>query len=43
MGRKRRKIWLWLAIERYTRRIIAWVLGTRSTATARWLWLAVSA
>ena len=41
VGRKRRKVWLWLAVERYTRRMVAWVLGTRGTATARWLWRAL--
>lgn len=43
VGRKRRKVWLWLAVERYTRRIVAWVLGTRGTATARRLWRALPA
>jgi len=38
VGRKKRKVWLWLAVERHTRRIVAWVLGTRGTATARRLW-----
>ncbi|WP_426493596.1 hypothetical protein [Hymenobacter sp. 102] len=28
MGRKRRKTWLWLAVERHTKRIVAWVLGS---------------
>ena len=41
VGRKKRKVWLWLAVERYTRRIVAWVLGTRGTATARRLWQAL--
>jgi insertion element IS1 protein InsB len=41
VGRKRRKVWLWLAIERHTRRIVAWVLGSRGTATARRLWQAL--
>lgn len=43
VGRKRRKVWLWLAVERYTRRIVAWVLGTRGTTTARRLWRALPA
>ena len=38
VGRKKRKVWLWLAVERHTRRIVAWVLGTRGTTTARRLW-----
>jgi insertion element IS1 protein InsB len=43
VGRKRRKVWLWLAVERHTRRIVAWVLGTRGTATARRLWRSLPA
>nr|WP_223827670.1 IS1 family transposase [Hymenobacter armeniacus] len=38
VGRKRRKVWLWLAVERASRRIVAWVLGRRDVATARRLW-----
>ena len=34
VGRKRRKVWLWLAVERASRRIVAWVLGRRDAATA---------
>lgn len=41
VGRKRRKVWLWLAVERASRRIVAWVLGTRGTATCRQLWAAL--
>jgi len=40
VGRKKRKVWLWLAVERARRRIVAWVLGRRDAATARRLWLA---
>ena len=35
VGRKRRKVWLLLAVERASRRIVAWVLGRRDAATAR--------
>ena len=35
MGRRRRKVWLWLAIERGSRRVVAWVMGQRDAATAR--------
>jgi len=35
VGRKRRKVWLWLAVERVSRRVVAWVLGRRDAATAR--------
>lgn len=38
VGRKRRKVWLWLAVERASRRVVAWVLGRRDAATARRLW-----
>ena len=41
VGRKRRKVWLWLAVERASRRIVAWVLGRRDAATARRLWQAL--
>ncbi|MBC8085195.1 MAG: IS1 family transposase [Hymenobacter sp.] len=35
VGQRKRKVWLWLAIERVSRRIVAWVLGCRGAATAR--------
>ncbi len=41
VGQRRRKVWLWLAVERASRRIVAWVLGRRDAATARRLWLAL--
>lgn len=41
VGRKKRKVWLWLAVERHTRRIVAWVLGSRGAATLRRLWAAL--
>ena len=41
MGRKKRKIRRWLAVERASRRLVAWVLGDRSAATARRLWAAL--
>ena len=41
MGRKQRKVWRWLAVERHSRRIVAWVLGCRGTATAQRLWQAL--
>ena len=41
VGRKRRKVWLWLAVERASRRTVAWVLGSRSTATLWRLWAAL--
>jgi len=40
-SRKKRKIWRWLAVERASRRISAWVLGRRDAATARRLWQAL--
>jgi len=41
VGRKRRKVWLWLALERASRRVVAWGLGRRDAATARRLWAAL--
>ena len=41
VGQRQRKGWLWLAVERASRRIVAWVLGRRDAATARRLWLAL--
>ena len=41
VGRKKRKVWLWLALERVSRRIVAWVTGRRDAATARRLWAAL--
>ena len=35
VGQRRRKVCLWLAVERASRRIVAWVLGRRDAATAR--------
>ncbi|UYZ61601.1 IS1 family transposase [Hymenobacter weizhouensis] len=43
VGHKKRKTWLWLAVERSSRRIVAWVLGGRGRATARRLWRALPA
>ena len=39
--RKKRKVWLWLAVERASRRIVAWVVGRRDAAPARRLWQAL--
>lgn len=41
VGRKKQKVWLWLAVERASRRIVAWALGCRGKATARRLWQAL--
>ena len=38
VGRKRRKGWRWLAVERASRRVVAWTLGSRGPATMRRLW-----
>ena len=35
VGRKSRKVWLWLAVGRASRRIVAWTLGSRGQATMR--------
>ena len=42
VGRRRGKVWSWLAVERGSRRVMAWVLGQRNAATARRLWAALS-
>ena len=39
VGQRRRKVSRWLAVERASRRSVAWVLGRRDAATARRLWL----
>ena len=41
VGRKKRKVWLWLAVERHSRRIVAWMLGCLGAATLRRLWAAL--
>lgn len=38
VGKKKQARWLWIALERRTRRVLAWVLGDRSEATAFRLW-----
>ena len=38
VGREKRKVWLWLAVERASWRIVAGVLGEPGRATARRLW-----
>ncbi len=43
VGCKKRKKWLWLAVERHSRCIVAWVLGSRGRATAHRLWPALPA
>jgi insertion element IS1 protein InsB len=41
VGRKKRKVWLWLAAERASQSMVAWVVGRRDAATARRLWQAL--
>ena len=41
VGRKKRKVWLWLVVERASRRIVAWTLGSRGEAPLRRLWAAL--
>lgn len=38
VGKKKQARWLWIALERRTRGVLAWVLGDRSEATAFKLW-----
>lgn len=40
-GRKKRQVWLWLAVGRARRRLVAWTLGSRGEASARRLWQAL--
>lgn len=37
-GRKKCKTWRWLAVERASRRIVAWTLANRGQALASRLW-----
>ncbi|AWM32001.1 IS1 family transposase [Hymenobacter nivis] len=41
VGHKKRKVWLWLAVERARRRIVGWALGSRGEAPLRKLWQAL--
>ena len=41
VGSRKRKVWLWLAIERASRHIVAWVTGRCDAATAGRLWQAL--
>jgi insertion element IS1 protein InsB len=43
VGQKRRKKWIWLAINRETREIVGMVIGARTKATARQLWVSLPA
>ena len=35
VGRKKRKVWVWLVVERASRRIVSWILGSRGKAPLR--------
>jgi len=41
VGRRKRKVWLWLVVERASRRIVGWTLGSRGAAPLRRLWAAL--
>jgi IS1 family transposase len=43
VGKKRRQVWVWLAINRDTREIVGVALGRRTKATARTLWRSIPA
>lgn len=43
VGKRKRKVWLWLAVKRVSRRIVAWVLGCRGAATGQRLFQALPA
>lgn len=38
VGSKKRAVWLWIALCRRTRQVVAWHWGDRSAATCRALW-----
>lgn len=38
MRKKSRKRWIWIALSRRTRQVVAYVIGDRSEATCRRLW-----
>ncbi|RZK22941.1 MAG: IS1 family transposase [Hymenobacter sp.] len=38
VGHKKRKVWLWLALERASRRLVGCTLGSRGAASLRRLW-----
>jgi insertion element IS1 protein InsB len=38
VGRKARPAWLWVALDRTTRQVVAWALGDRSQDTCQELW-----
>ncbi len=43
VGRKANQQWIWIALERQTRRIVGFVLGDRSATTCRKLWASLPA
>ncbi len=43
VGSKRNERWVWLALERQTRRIVGFALGDRSAQTAQKLWASLPA
>ena len=38
VGSKARPAWLWVALDRATRQVVAWALGDRSQDTCQELW-----
>src|SRR5262245_21111900 len=43
VGRKANQVWIWLALERQTRRLVGFALGDRAAATCRKLWASLPA
>ena len=43
VGNKHQKRWLWVALNRRTRQIVAFVIGDRSSRTCRRLWQRIPA
>jgi len=39
--KKTRKVWIWIALSRRTRQVVAYAIGDRSKATCRKLWEAI--
>ncbi len=43
VGRKGQKVWIWIALERQTRRVVGFAVGDRSAETCRKLWASLPA
>jgi insertion element IS1 protein InsB len=43
VGHKGQKVWIWIALERQTRRVVGFAAGDRSAETCRKLWASLPA